>query len=139
AQGAILPAFRRLDDVELTAIVSGSAHKRDILRDRYRVEHAVDYDELPDLLERGVVDAVYVAVPNDLHAEYVLRCAHHGVHVLCEKPMAPTEAQCRAMITACEEARVRLMIAYRLHFEAANLTAVTLAQGGRLGAPRGSR
>jgi predicted dehydrogenase len=136
AQSAILPAFRYLDDVALTALVSGSTKKRDALRDRYDVEHAVDYDGLDALLEAGAIDAAYVALPPDLHAEYTIRCARHGVHVLCEKPMAPSEADCRAMIAACEDARVRLMVAYRLHFEAANLTSIDLAQGGKLGAPR---
>ncbi|HTJ43028.1 MAG TPA: Gfo/Idh/MocA family oxidoreductase [Kofleriaceae bacterium] len=136
AQAAILPAFRYLDDVELTALVSGSTKKRDALRDRYEVEHAVDYDALDELLDLDRVDAVYIALPPDMHAEYAIKCARRGVHVLCEKPMAPSEEDCRAMIAACEAARVRLMIAYRLHFEAANLTAIDLAQGGKLGEPR---
>ncbi len=136
AQAAILPAFRHLDDVTLTALVSGTPTKLTALADRYEVEHAVGYDQLDALLARGALDAVYIALPNDLHAEYTLRAARHGVHVLCEKPMAPTEADCQRMITACEDADVRLMIAYRLHFEVANLTAIDLAQGGKLGEPR---
>jgi predicted dehydrogenase len=136
AQAAILPAFKYLDDVELAALVSGTPKKLDALRDRYEVDHAVSYDQLDALLETDAVDAVYIALPNDLHAEFTLRAARHGVHVMCEKPMAPSEADCRRMIGACEAADVRLMIAYRLHFEAANLTAVDLAQGGKLGEPR---
>jgi predicted dehydrogenase len=58
------------------------------------------------------------------------------VHVLCEKPMAPTERECNAMIDACADAGVHLMIGYRLHFEAANLAAIDLATDGRLGEPR---
>ncbi|MEO8703278.1 MAG: Gfo/Idh/MocA family oxidoreductase, partial [Kofleriaceae bacterium] len=55
---------------------------------------------------------------------------------MCEKPMAPTEAECMQMIRACEQRHVRLMIAYRLHFETANLVAVELARGGEIGEPR---
>jgi glucose-fructose oxidoreductase len=65
-----------------------------------------------------------------------IRAARHGVHVLCEKPMAPTEAECMQMIRACAARGVKLMIAYRLHFEAANLVAIELARGGELGEPR---
>jgi len=68
-----------------------------------------------------------------LHREYSVRAAQAGVHVLCEKPMAVTEEECRAMIDAAEQARVKLMIAYRLHFEAGNLEAIRLAQSGELG------
>lgn len=136
AQAAVLPAIEQLDDVELTALVSGSDEKLHELGDRYGVRTLAHYDDLDRLLERGAVDAVYVAVPNDLHAEMTLIAARHGVHVLCEKPMAPTEAECMQMIRACEQRRVKLMIAYRLHFQAANLIAIELVKGGELGDPR---
>ncbi len=62
-----------------------------------------------------------------------MRAAEAGIHVLCEKPMAVTAAECQKMIHAAEAAGVRLMIAYRLHFEAANLRAVEIAESGVLG------
>jgi predicted dehydrogenase len=136
AQAAILPAIEQLPDIELVALVSGSAHKLAELGDRYGVRRRVDYSGLDALLASGAVDAVYVAVPNDAHAEMTLVAARHGVHVLCEKPMAPTEAECMQMIRACAQRRVKLMIAYRLHFEAANLIAVEVTRGGEVGAPR---
>ena len=136
AQVAVLPAIAALPDVELTALVSASKHKLDELGTAYDVRHRKTYDELDKLLESGAVDAVYIAVPNDLHAEMTVIAARHGVHVICEKPMAPTEVECMQMIRACEQRRVKLMIAYRLHFEAANLIAVELARGGEIGEPR---
>ncbi|HUJ62866.1 MAG TPA: Gfo/Idh/MocA family oxidoreductase [Kofleriaceae bacterium] len=136
AQAAVLPAIEQLDEVELAALVSGSRHKLDELGRRYGVRVLCEYDQLDDLLSTGRIDAVYVAVPNDLHREITLIAARHRVHVLCEKPMAPTEAECMAMIRACEARNVKLMIAYRLHFEAANLVAIELARGGELGDPR---
>lgn len=136
AQAAVLPAIEQLADVELTALISGSRHKLDEIGRRYGVRVLCAYDQLDDLLASDTVDAVYIAVPNDLHAELTLVAARHGVHVLCEKPMAPTEAECRQMIRACEQRRVKLMIAYRLHFEAANLVAVEVARGGEIGEPR---
>jgi predicted dehydrogenase len=136
AQAAVLPAIEQLPDIELTALVSGSRHKLDELGRRYGVRSLCAYDRLDELLGNGAVDAVYIAVPNDLHAEMTLVAARHGVHVLCEKPMAPTEAECMQMIRACEQRRVKLMIAYRLHFEAANLVAIEIARGGEIGEPR---
>jgi predicted dehydrogenase len=136
AQAAVLPAIEHLPGVELTALVSGSRHKLDELGKRYGVRALHAYDRLDELLGSGAIDAVYIAVPNDLHAEMTVIAARHGVHVLCEKPMAPTEAECMQMIRACEQRHVKLMIAYRLHFECANLVAIELARGGEIGEPR---
>jgi glucose-fructose oxidoreductase len=136
AQAAVLPAIAQLADVELAALVSGSRHKLDELGKRYGVTARYGYDQLDELLAGGTIDAVYIAVPNDLHAELTLVAARHNVHVMCEKPMAPTEAECMQMIRACEQRCVKLMIAYRLHFECANLVAVELARGGEIGEPR---
>jgi hypothetical protein len=79
------------------------------------------------------VDAVYLVLPNHLHREYTVRAAHAGVHVLCEKPMAVTAEDCKAMIEAADASHAKLMIAYRLHFEQGNLEAILLAESGRLG------
>lgn len=136
AQAAVLPAIAQLPDVELVALVSGSRHKLDELGRHYGARSVYGYDQLDELLAGGGVDAVYIAVPNDLHAELTLVAARHNVHVICEKPMAPTEAECLQMIRACEQHRVKLMIGYRLHFECANLVAVELARGGEIGEPR---
>ena len=76
---------------------------------------------------------MYVATPNALHRPFTERAASCGVHVLCEKPMAVTVEDCQAMIRVTQEHRVKLMIAYRLHFEEANLRAVELIQSGELG------
>jgi glucose-fructose oxidoreductase len=76
---------------------------------------------------------VYIALPNSMHAKYTVRAARAGVHVLCEKPMAVTVEECRRMIAACRKANTKLMIAYRLHFETLNLSAIELARRGDLG------
>src|SRR5262245_27410803 len=102
-QVAVLPAIAHLPDVELAALISGSRHKLDELGTRYGVRALVGYDRLDDLLSHDTVDAVYIAVPNDLHAELTVIAARNGVHVMCEKPMAPTEAECMQMIRACEQ------------------------------------
>ena len=94
------------------------------------------YEEYSECLESGEVDAVYIALPNHMHRAYTEAAAEAGVNVLCEKPMAVTEEDCEAMIAAAEKNQIKLMIAYRLHFEEANLKAVELVQSGKLGEPR---
>lgn len=136
AQAAVLPAFRHAKgNSRLVALVSGDEAKRKALGAKYGVP-AFDYSEYDSLLASGAVDAVYIAVPNDQHKDYTLRAAKRGVHVLCEKPLAVDERECRAMIDACRRAGVRLMTAYRLHFERASLTALQSVGSGLIGEPR---
>jgi predicted dehydrogenase len=135
AQVAVLPAFAQARrNSRLVAVVSGDAAKRRELARRYKLEHQYSYAEFDACLQH--VDAVYIALPNSLHAEYTVRAAAAGVHVLCEKPMAVTATECQSMIQACAANRVKLMIAYRLHFEELNLAAVELVARGRIGEPR---
>ncbi len=136
AQTAILPAFATAKRSQLTALFSNDPSKLDELTRRYRIKDALPYDELDGYLQSGAVDAVYIALPNDMHCEYTLRAAAQHVHVLCEKPMAVSSDECERMIAACDRAGVKLMIAYRLHFDEANLTAVEIVAGGKLGEPR---
>lgn len=134
AQAAVLPAFAHAKrNSRLVALVSGEPKKLSTLARRYRVSATYSYEELDACLDNPEVDAVYIALPNNLHAEVTERAAHKGVHVLCEKPMAVTEEECQRMIAACRENKVKLMIAYRLHFEKANLGAIALAKSGKLG------
>jgi predicted dehydrogenase len=136
AQDAVLPAFEHAtDNSRLVALVSGDPEKSRALGERYQVP-VFGYDRFEECLALPEVEAVYIVLPNTLHAEYAIRAAKAGVHVLCEKPLATTEAECREMIRACEENDVRLMTAYRLHFEQANLTAVEAVREGKIGEPR---
>ncbi len=134
AQVAVLPAFRSARNSEVVALVSGDPRKRKVLAKKYRVAQVFSYEEYDQVL--SLVDAVYLALPNHLHKEYAVRASEAGVHVLCEKPMAVTEEECEAMITAAEANCVKLMVAYRLHFEKGNLEAVRTVKSGRLGKPR---
>ena len=132
AQVAVLPAFAHARrNSRLVAVVSNDRAKRREMTKRYRLEAAYSYKQFDDCLRE--VDAVYIALPNSMHAEYTVRAAKAGVHVLCEKPMAVTVQECQQMIAACRQARVKLMVAYRLHFETINLAAMELARRGELG------
>ncbi len=137
AQIAVLPAFKHAAaNSQLAALVSGDAAKLKKLARKYHVERVCDYEHYDELLTSGEIDAVYLALPNRLHCEYAVRAAEAGLHVLCEKPMAVTEDECEKMLAAAAATRVRLMIAYRLHFEEATLRAIELVKSGELGTPR---
>ncbi len=131
AQIAVLPAFKSAGNSELFALVSGDSDKLKELGKKYRLRHLYSYEDYGRALSN--IDAVYLALPNHLHREYAVRAAAAGVHVLCEKPMAVTMEDCQAMIEAARQNHAKLMIAYRLHFEAGNLEAIRVARSGRLG------
>ena len=134
AQSAVLPAFAHAGrNSELAALVSDSRQKLRKLGEEHDVDLQFSYEEYDDLCASGAIDAVYIALPNSMHREYTERAARHGVHVLCEKPMAVTAEECKAMIQAARSNGVKLMIAYRLHFEPANVEAAAIAQGKTLG------
>ena len=136
AQTAVLPAFAHAkENSRLVALVTGESVKRKALGARYGVP-AFRYEDLDDVLTREDVDALYIALPNTLHEECAIRAARAGVHVLTEKPMATSEEACRRMIDAAEDADVKLMVAYRLHFERANIEAIEVVRAGRIGKPR---
>src|SRR3954469_234105 len=135
AQSAVLPAFAHARNSRIVALVSGDEEKRRKLSRKYHCD-AYDMRDLDDVLDRPDVDAVYIATPNDKHADLAVRCAKEGVHVLCEKPLGITEEECRRMIEAARENGIKLMTAYRLHFEPANLEVIKLVEQGRIGEPR---
>jgi predicted dehydrogenase len=137
AQVAVLPSFANARrNSRLAALVSGDAVKLRSLGRKYGAEQLYSYEQYDECLKSGAIDAVYIALPNHLHCAYAERAARAGVHVLCEKPMAMDEDECERMARAAREARVKLMVAYRLHFERANLEAMEVARSGRIGEPR---
>lgn len=136
AQETVLPAFRNVGNSELAALVTGDARKARQLAEKYSVQRTCSYDECDRLLDSGDIDAIYIATPNSLHKSLTIKAAEAGVHVLCEKPMGANSAECEAMIRAAEAGGIKLMIAYRLHFEPANLKAAGLVASGRIGEPR---
>jgi predicted dehydrogenase len=132
AQAAMVPAFKHARrNSRLVAVVSDDRTKRQEFTRRHRLEAAYSYDEFETCLAQ--VDAVYIALPNSMHAEFAIRAAQAGVHVLCEKPMAVTVEECKQVNAAVRKAGVKLMIAYRLHFETVNIAAMELARRGDLG------
>lgn len=136
AQVAVLPAFAHTKNSALAALVSGDPEKLEQLGRKYDVAATYLYDDLDQCLHSPEVDAVYVALPNELHYECCLRAAAAGKHILCEKPLAVTVHDAEEMLAAAERNGVKLMTAYRLHFEPANLAAIDAVRSGKIGEVR---
>ena len=136
SQAAFMPAVAGTGNSELVGLVTGDPDKASALSERYRLQHVWSYDQFGQALACGDLDALYVAVPNDQHFQYAQPALEAGLHVLLEKPMAVSEEECRAIEKAAAASGARLMIAYRLHFEAATLEAVRIARSGEIGDPR---
>jgi predicted dehydrogenase len=134
----IMPRLKECEFARLAALVSGTPEKLQ----RYGAEYGVpathrysyaDYDRIRDNPD---IDLVYVILPNSMHAEYSIRASQAGKHVLCEKPMAVSSAECEAMIAAAKKAGKKLMIGYRSRFEPHNRAAIELVRSGFVGRPR---
>lgn len=122
--GTIADVFLRAcalsPQVKVTALVTGEpGGKGQRIAQQYGVaaSSVYSYADFEKLGANKEVDAVYVALPNSMHCEYTLRAAKLGKHVLCEKPMAISSAECRTMIAACKAAGVKLMVGYRVQFD----------------------
>ncbi|MES3098905.1 Gfo/Idh/MocA family protein [Sphingomonas faeni] len=131
----ILPQFVNCEHSRVTALVSGDRAKALATATKYGVpERSIyTYADFDRIRDNPDVDIVYVCLPNAMHAEYTIRAAKAGKHVMCEKPMAVSAAECEAMIRACKTAGKKLMIGYRCHFEPFNLEAMRLAKSGAAG------
>ena len=119
----------------ITGLVSGHREKAERIAAQYGVPSSsiYSYEDMDRMRDNKAIDAVYVALPNSMHAEYTIRSAKAGKHVLCEKPMSTSVTDAKAMIAACDQAKVKLMIAYRLHYEPTTRRAIQLVRGGALG------
>jgi predicted dehydrogenase len=133
--GHFMPGTKMGTLGETTAVVSGHPDKARSVAANYGIsEDAIySYENFDKICDNQNIDAVYIGLPNSMHAEYTIRAAQAGKHVLCEKPMATTVADCEAMIAACKKANRHLMIAYRCQFEATTLHAQKLVRSGALG------
>ena len=133
--GHFMPATRATDNSRITALVSGHRDKALRVAAQYGVPESsiYNYENFDSIASNKSVDAVYVALPNSMHAEYTIRAAKAGKHVLCEKPMATSVADCESMIAACKSAGVKLMIAYRCQYDPTHLKAIDLIRSGAIG------
>ena len=128
ALNQMMPRFKDAKRAHIAAIVSGSPEKLQRVGDAYGIpaNARYSYEDYAKLASDKRVDAVYIVLPTGLHADWAIRAFAAGKHVLCEKPMALSSADCERMIAAGKRANRKLMIAYRSHFEPYNLEAMRL-------------
>ena len=134
----IMSKFAECDNARLTALVSGTPAKLERFGTQYKIpaSHRYSYANFDSIRDNPDVDVVYVILPNSMHAEYTVRAARAGKHVMCEKPMAVSAAECQTMIDACRAAGRKLMIGYRSRFEPHNRLAIEMARNGFVGPTR---
>ena len=130
---AVLPAFRHSKKARLVALASHDLTRAKELGKKFGVKNCYSYDDYDRCLNQADVDAVFIASVNGAHAEQTIRAAAAGKHVLCEKPMANSIADCRSMVDACRKSGVRLMIAYRKYFEPGSVALKKLVKSRKLG------
>ncbi|MBO9702983.1 MAG: Gfo/Idh/MocA family oxidoreductase [Sporocytophaga sp.] len=128
--GQLIPAIVQSESFSLKGIVTGSEEKAQEYSTKYDIpeKNIYNYDNFDSIKGNTDIDIVYIALPNAMHEEYVIRAAMAGKHVITEKPMGTSVKQCERMIKACKDANVELFVGYRLHFEPHHLEAMKLGQ-----------
>ena len=134
----ILPGFGEAKHVRLTALVSGERDKALAVAAQHGVpeKNIYDYGNFDSLKNNPDVDIIYIVLPNALHAEYTVRAAQAGKHVLCEKPMSTNVADAQRMVDACKAANRKLMIAYRCQYLPEHRAIIDMARSKQLGGLR---
>ncbi len=135
ATGQLGPALRETKYCRLAGVVTGDRTKGERWAADYGFDpsHIYSYDTFDQIKNDPDIDLVYVVLPNAMHAEFVIRAAKAGKHVITEKPMAVSVAECEQMIRACQENKVTLSVGYRCHFEPHNVEIMQVAKEKPLG------
>ena len=115
----LAPALQATKHCRLAGIVTGTPAKEKIWAEKYKLPatHIYNYENFDTIIDNKDIDILYVVLPNSMHADFCIRAAKAGKHVICEKPMAISVAECDAIIDACKKADVKLGVGYRLHSE----------------------
>ncbi|CAH0219149.1 Gfo/Idh/MocA family protein [Priestia megaterium] len=130
AQHRHLPEYKMNEQVELVAVCDINTERANSVAQQYGVKAYTNYEEL---LASGTVEAVSVCTPNYLHAPISVAALNSGVHVLCEKPMATSEEEAKAMIEAAKTNGKKLMIGHNQRFVASHQKARELIEKGEIG------
>ncbi|TGE25728.1 Gfo/Idh/MocA family oxidoreductase [Hymenobacter aquaticus] len=131
----LLPALAQCKKSKLVALVSGDADKMGKVARQYGIapQNCYSYQTYDNLKDNPAVEVIYIVLPNSMHAEYTIRGARAGKHILCEKPMANSVKECEQMIEACQKAGKKLMIAYRIQYEPMNRKVQEMVRGNAFG------
>jgi glucose-fructose oxidoreductase len=135
AETELAPSLQETSLCRLTGLVSGHPDKAARWAWKYGVppKNIYNYDNFDRIADNPDIDIVYVVTPPALHREYVVRAAQAGKHVISEKPLATSVADCDAMIAACHDAKVRFSVGYRLFFDPYHGELRRLAKDGDYG------
>ncbi len=128
---AVIPALQHARNARLVAIASRTAARAEDAARRLEIPRA--YGSYDALLEDPEIQAIYIPLPNSLHREWTLRCAAAGKHVLCEKPLAVSAADCEAMIEGCRRHGVSLMEAFMYRFHPRTERVLEIVRAGEIG------
>jgi predicted dehydrogenase len=130
SEGQLAPALQQTEHCYLAGIVTGSVEKKEQWKTQYDLPDSAcyKYETFDTIKDNPAIDIVYVVLPNAMHADFVIRAAKAGKHVICEKPMAVTVEDCDRMIAACRDAGKMLSVGYRLHFEPHHQEVIRLGQ-----------
>jgi predicted dehydrogenase len=130
SENQLAPALLETKHSYLSAIVTGTIEKEEIWSNKYNIkkENIYNYTNFDKIVNNDEIDIVYIVLPNSMHAEFTIRAAQAGKHVICEKPMATSVEDCQKMIAGCNKANVKLSIGYRLHFDPINGYLMELGQ-----------
>ncbi|MEA2710455.1 MAG: hypothetical protein QOF78_3056 [Phycisphaerales bacterium] len=130
ALAEVMPAFRETKLSRPVALVSGHPDKAKTVAAFYGLDpkNIYNYENFDSIRDNPDIQAVYIILPNSMHAEYTIRAHKAGKHVLCEKPMAANVQECEQMIAAAKEAQKKLMVAYRLRYEPYNKAAIDMCR-----------
>jgi len=133
SQAAFLPGVAHTGNSEVVALVTGHEDKAVEVAKKYNIPEVYKYDEFPELLASGKIDAVYLATPNHEHVGLAVQTLEAGIHLLLEKPMAVSVEECEQIIAASMRSGAKLMVAYRLHHEPGTLEAIQRVRNGDIG------
>lgn len=120
---------------KLVGVISGTPSKVKEWQTKYNIpeKNCYNYENFDKIKDNKDIDAVYIITPNSLHKPQALRVAKAGKHVICEKPMALNAAEGQEMVDACKKANVKLLVGYRMHFEANTLEILRMRDAGQFG------
>lgn len=126
----LAPALQETKYCHLAGIVTGSPHKIPLWQEKYKIKDAnvYNYDNMYTLAKNEAIDVIYIVLPTGLHSKYSIIAAQAGKHVWCEKPMAMSVQECKAMIKACQQNKVKLAIGYRMQHEPNTQTIIKYAK-----------
>ncbi|WP_027409720.1 Gfo/Idh/MocA family protein [Anoxybacteroides tepidamans] len=130
ARETLIPAIQRSRKAEVVAIASGSGKAHEVAQ---QIGIPKAYNSYDALLNDPAIDAVYIPLPNSLHAEWTMKAAEHKKHVLCEKPAALCEGDVRKMVEACEKHQVIFMEAFMYQFHPQHQRVKDILASGEIG------